>query len=90
MPDEDREIANKRQKPAGLLTYMFNGFTKQGDLILDPFAGSGQTLMVCEALGRKCITVEIMPKMVKAIIERYETKFNEKAIKIDSLQIKNV
>jgi ParB family chromosome partitioning protein len=90
MPDEDREIANKRQKPAGLLTYMFNGFTKQGDLILDPFAGSGQTLMVCEALGRKCISVEILPEMVQAIIERYETKFNEKAIKIDSLQIKNL
>ena len=88
MPDEDREIANKRQKPAGLLTYMFNGFTKQGDLILDPFAGSGQTLMVCEALGRKCITVEIIPEMVRAIINRFENKFGIKAIKINKLQVK--
>lgn len=82
MPDEDREIANKRQKPAGLLTYMINGFSKEGDFILDPFAGSGQTLMVCEALNRRCVTIEILPEMVKAIINRFIDKFGIKAIKL--------
>lgn len=86
---EDREIASKRQKPAGLLTYMFNGFTKEGDLIIDPFAGSGQTLMVCEALGRKCISIEVLPEMVRAIINRFKSKFGTEALKINSLQVKN-
>ncbi|MCL5880237.1 MAG: site-specific DNA-methyltransferase [Deltaproteobacteria bacterium] len=89
MPEEDREIANKRQKPSGLLTYILNSFTKESDFIIDPFAGSGQTLMVCEALGRKCITVEILPDMVRAIIHRFENKFGIKAVKINTLQVKN-
>ncbi len=85
MPETDRDIAFKRQKPAGLLTYLINSFTREGDLILDPFAGSGQTLMVSEALGRKCVTVEILPEMVRKIINRYEGKFKIKAAKIDEL-----
>ena len=85
MPETDRDIAFKRQKPAGLLTYLINSFTREGGLILDPFAGSGQTLMVSEALGRKCVTVEILPEMVRKIINRYEGKFKIKAAKIDEL-----
>ena len=75
MPTEDRDIAFKRQKPAGLLTYLLNSFTREGDLILDPFAGSGQTLMVSEALGRKCVTVEVLPEMVQQIISRWNRKY---------------
>ena len=89
MPESDKDIAFNRQKPAGLLTYLLNSFSKEGDLILDPFAGSGQTLIVCEALGRRCVTVEILPEMVKKIISRYEGKFKIKAVKINTLQVKN-
>jgi len=89
MPEEDKEIANKRQKPAKLLTYIINSFTKEGDFILDPFAGSGQTLIVSEALNRKCVTIEILPDMVKAIINRFENKFGIKPVKIKTLQVKN-
>ena len=85
LPESDKDIAFKRQKPAGLLTYLLNSFSKEGDLILDPFAGSGQTLMVSEALERKCVTVEILPKMVKKIISRYEGKFGVRHKKIGSI-----
>ena len=85
MPTEDKDIAFKRQKPAGLLTYLLNSFSNAGDLILDPFAGSGQTLMISEALGRKCVTVEILPEMIEKIINRYEGKFKIKAVKINTL-----
>jgi DNA modification methylase len=85
MPETDRDIAFKRQKPAALLTYLLNSFTREGDLILDPFAGSGQTLMVSEALGRKCKTVEILPEMVKKIINRYEGKFGVRHKKIENI-----
>ena len=88
MPAEDKNIAYKRQKPAAYLTWLIDMFSKQGDLILDPFAGSGQTLIVCEVLNRECVTVEILPDMVKAIIDRFENKFGVKAIKINNLQVK--
>lgn len=71
MPEEDKLIAAQRQKPAGLLTYLIEVFSSQGDFVLDPFGGSGQTLMVCEALNRKCVTIEILPDMVQKIISRY-------------------
>ena len=85
MPETDRDIALNRQKPAGLLTYLLNSFSKEGDLILDPFSGSGQTLMVSEAFGRKCVTVEILPDMIEKIISRYEGKFGVRHKKIENI-----
>jgi ParB family chromosome partitioning protein len=81
IPEEDKQIAAQRQKPAGLLTYLLDVFSSQGDFVLDPFAGSGQTLMVCEALNRKCVTIEILPEMVEAIIRRFVNKFPDLIIK---------
>lgn len=88
MPEEDKSIAKYRQKPAAYLSWLFEIFTTENDLVLDPFAGSGQTVLICEAMGRKCITVEIIPEMVRAIINRFENKFGIKAIKINKLQVK--
>ena len=89
MPPEDKDIAFKRQKPAAYIVWLLDMFSKRSDLISDPFAGSGQTLMVCEALGRKCVTVEVLPEVVRAIIHRFENKFGVEAVKINTLQVKN-
>jgi site-specific DNA-methyltransferase (adenine-specific) len=43
--------------------------TKPGDTVLDPFAGSGTTLVACMKTGRKCIGIELDPKYIP-IIER--------------------
>ncbi len=85
LPVEDKEIAYKRQKPVAYLTWLIDIFSKKGDLILDPFAGSGQTLIVCEALGRRCVTIEILPDMVKKIINRFEGKLGVKHKKIENI-----
>lgn len=45
--------------------------TKPGDIIADPFAGSGTTLIACENLGRRCRAVEISPGYVAVCLERF-------------------
>ena len=52
------------------------------EVILDPFAGSGSTLMACEQLKRKCYTMELDPHYCSVIIERWQQFTNKKAIKL--------
>ena len=54
-------------------------YTKKGDWVLDPFVGSGTTLIECRRLGRNGIGVEINPEVVKKakkLIEKESNKFN--------------
>ena len=45
-------------KPLALIRRWVRDFTDTGDLVIDPFAGSGTTLRACKDLGRRCIGVE--------------------------------
>lgn len=63
------------QKPEGLIERMVLASSDEGDLVLDPFAGSGTTLRVCQQLRRKVIGVEINPEYVKIIKSRLAAKF---------------
>ena len=49
------------------------------DVILDPFAGAGSTLLACENLGRSACLVEIMPRYVDCIIMRWQKYTNRLA-----------
>jgi len=59
-------------KPLGLIRRLILNSTKIGDVVYDPFAGSGTTLITCEQTKRKCIAIEIEPSYCKTIIDRYE------------------
>jgi site-specific DNA-methyltransferase (adenine-specific) len=52
------------QKPEGLIERMVLASSDEGDLVIDPFLGSGTTLRVCQQLGRKAIGIEINPDYV--------------------------
>lgn len=56
--------------------------TERGDIILDPFGGSGSTLIACEQLNRKCFMMEISEAYCDVIIARYEKLTNKKAKKL--------
>lgn len=58
------------QKPLALLKYLIRLFTDAGDVVIDPVAGSGSTLIAAEQLGRKAYGFEIKKDFCK--------KFNEK------------
>lgn len=49
------------QKPMPLIEEMIRLFTSEGDIILDPFAGSGITLRVARRMGRRAIGIELSP-----------------------------
>ncbi len=57
--------------------------SKQGDLVLDLFAGSGSTLIACEQINRRCYTMEFEPKFCDVVIERYEKLTGKKAVLLE-------
>jgi len=58
-------------KPVELVEHMVRNSSQVGDMVLDPFLGSGTTLIACERLGRKCRAVEISPGYCAVAIERW-------------------
>jgi hypothetical protein len=53
------------QKPEGLIERMVLASSDKGDLVIDPFSGSGTTLRVCQQLNRRAIGIEINSEYVK-------------------------
>jgi tRNA G37 N-methylase Trm5 len=56
--------------PLQLLLRIILSSTNPGDVVLDPFAGSGTTLVVAEQLGRRSIGIELDPRNVSLIQNR--------------------
>jgi DNA modification methylase len=69
---DHKDTSHTTRKPSTYMVWMVEVFSKPGELVIDPFAGSGQTLMACQATGRRCITGELDPKFCSAIIARWE------------------
>ena len=63
------------QKPEGLIERMVLASSKEGDLVIDPFSGSGTTLSVCQQLNRNCIGIELNPQYVQLTKERLNQPF---------------
>lgn len=69
-PQDRRARLHPTQKPVSLLCDLLRQYTNPGDLALDPFAGSGSSLLACSNLGRRCIGMERDPAFIKMIRER--------------------
>ena len=63
------------QKPEGLIERMVLASSNKGSTVLDPFAGSGTTLRVCQQLGRLGLGIEINPEYVGMIQGRLSKSF---------------
>jgi DNA modification methylase len=59
-------------KPVSLIERAIRNSSRRGDLVLDPFGGSGSTLIACEKSGRRAALVELEPKYVDVIVRRWE------------------
>ena len=67
-------------KPIKLLARSIRNSSKENDNVLDLFGGSGSTLITCEQLNRKCFMMELDPKYVDVIIDRWEQFTGRKAV----------
>jgi DNA modification methylase len=57
--------------PVGLPSFFIKAYTDLGDIIYEPFSGSGTTIIACEQLGRKCRAIEISPGYVAVALQRW-------------------
>lgn len=64
------------QKPEGLMERIVLASTDEGDLVIDPFCGSGTTLRVCQQLDRDAIGIEINPVYVQMTRDRLASDFH--------------
>ncbi len=58
-------------KPIPLLSYPIANSSMSNTLVLDPFGGSGSTLIACEQMDRSCYTIELDEKYCDVIVNRY-------------------
>lgn len=67
-------------KPISLIRRLILNSTEVGDVVYDPFLGSGTTLLACQQTLRRCIGIELEPDYCQIIIERWEKLTGLKAI----------
>ncbi len=66
-----RNTDHPTMKPIPLLSYPIMNSSTSNAIVLDPFGGSGSTLMACEQTNRICYTIELDEKFADVIIKRY-------------------
>lgn len=87
----DRTTGNEKEsagghatpKPIALCTRAIKSSSRENENVLDVFGGSGSTLIACEQNNRNCYVMELEPKWVDVIIQRWETFTGKKAAKLN-------
>lgn len=69
-------------KPVGLFGYLMQNSSKEGDIILDSFGGSGTTIIASEQLNRRARVMELDEHYCDVIIDRWEKLTGKEAVKL--------
>ncbi|MEO6608619.1 MAG: DNA modification methylase [Aestuariivirga sp.] len=72
--------AHPTVKPWQMLAEIILDCTKRGAIVLDPFLGSGSTILAAETTARRCFGIELEPKYVEVAIARWEAMTRAKAL----------
>lgn len=70
-------------KPLDMFLRMIENSSDAGDIVAEPFSGSGTTLIACERLGRRCRACEIEPSYVGVALERWATMTGQTPVLVD-------
>ena len=71
-------------KPTALLEDALLDVSNRGDVVIDPFLGSGSTLIAADRTGRVCRGVELDSLYVDVIVRRYEAASGQEAVLVDT------
>jgi DNA modification methylase len=77
-------------KPIALVADAILDCTKRDDIVLDPFLGSGTTILASERTGRRCFGIEIDPVYVDTAVGRWERLTGKKAVNSQGLTFAQV
>ena len=77
-----RSDLHPTMKPVALIERTLRHSAQPGDLVLDPFGGSGSTLIAAEQLGMRARLIELDPKYVDVIVRRWQDYDGAKAIRL--------
>lgn len=75
----DSVTEHPTQKPVDLSLRAIENSSRRGDIVLDPFLGSGSTLLGCELTGRACRGFELSPQYADVIVRRWQRLTGKKA-----------
>lgn len=81
-----RPVASREHptmKPVELISRCLRNSSKENDVVLDPFSGSGSTLIACELLSRRGFSLELDPAYCDVAITRWEEATGEEATLAD-------
>jgi DNA modification methylase len=79
IPRPKASLDHPTMKPVALWAELIGNSTTPGQVTLDPFMGSGTTVVACERLGRTACGVEIDPRYVDVVVERWQQATGRKA-----------
>lgn len=82
--DDEGRKWHPTPKQVSLWSALTEDFTDSGDLIFDPFAGSGTAIIVAEKTGRSCYAMELDPGFCDLIVTRWERYTGNTAIRQES------
>jgi len=77
---KEEKCDHPTQKPIELMRRPILNHTKRGEVVFDPFLGSGTTLIAAELTGRTCYGVELDPKYVDVIVRRWQNFTGREAV----------
>lgn len=70
--------------PTALVDHIVRAFTDPGDIVFDPFGGSGTSLVACEVIGRFVRAIELAPEYCDIAVLRFHQQFPAVAVILDS------
>ena len=77
---DEAKFDHPTQKPISLMQRPIRNHTRRGELVYDPFLGSGTTLAAAEQTGRVCRGLELDPKYIDVVVERWQAMTGQRAL----------
>jgi len=84
--DSSKTYIHPNQKPIELRKRSIRNSSRRGEIVCDPFLGSGSAIYACEALGRRCFGMEIEPKFLDGLVKKYIFLFGTEKVSKDVLE----